>query len=157
MASTSPLTTLPDEHALISSLVELMKQEQQHLVVADIDGLNAVTPQKSHLVIQMAELAKQRHAALGQIGFPTQESGMRAWLDSSGDRDAATLWDQVLQLTREAKEINRVNGMLINKHLAYNQTVMQAMHTPTGSAGASIYGPNGQTTGLGNSRRFVLG
>ena len=76
---TSPITTLRDEQQLITSLVDLMKQEQQFLVSADSDGLNTITPQKSALVQQAAALAGQRHQALGAAGFPAQEAGMEAF------------------------------------------------------------------------------
>ncbi len=153
---TSPLTTLNDEFALISSLVELMKQEQRHLVGINVDGLLDLTPQKSQLIQQMAALAAQRHRALGKLGLAADENGMLAWLETAGD-DAQALWRQVLDETREAKELNRVNGMLISKQLAHTQTIMQAMRTPTSAADNSVYGPNGQTSGLSSANRYVLG
>jgi flagella synthesis protein FlgN len=152
----NPLTTLNDELASISSLVELMKQEQRHLVGADVDGLSDLTPQKSQLIQDMAALATRRHAALGGLGMAPSEAGMQAWL-ATARPDAAALWQQVLDLTTEAKELNRVNGMLISKQMAHTQMILQAMRTPTAAADNSVYGPNGQTTGLANNRRFVLG
>ncbi len=153
---TSPLTTLNDELALISSLVELMKQEQRHLVGADIDGLTDLTPHKSQLIQDMAALSAQRHRALGQLGVAADETGMQAWLATAGSA-AQALWQHVLERTAEAKELNRVNGMLIAKQMAHTQTIMQAMRTPAAAAGDSVYGPNGQTSGLTSTNRFVLG
>jgi flagella synthesis protein FlgN len=153
----SPTTTLRDEQALIDSLVELMKQEQQFLVRADSDGLAAITPQKSTLVQQMAVLASQRHQALGAAGFATREAGMEDWLASAGDEAARGSWLALLERTREAKELNRVNGMLINKQMMNTQVVLNAMRTPAGGADPGVYGPGGQTTTGGPSRRFVVG
>lgn len=153
---TSPLTTLNDELALISSLVELMKQEQRHLVGIDVDGLLDLTPQKSQLVQDMAALSAQRHRALGALGMAADENGMQAWLPTAG-ADARALWQRLLERTTEAKELNRVNGMLIAKQMAHTQTIMQAMRTPTAAADNSVYGPNGQTSGLTSSKRYVLG
>ncbi len=153
---TSPLTTLNDELALISSLVELMKQEQRHLVGIDVDGLLDLTPQKTQLIHDMAALSAQRHRALGALGVAADETGMQAWLATAG-KDAQALWQQVLEWTTEAKELNRVNGMLIAKQMAHTQTIMQAMRTPAAAGGDSVYGPNGQTSGLTSNNRFVLG
>ncbi len=153
---TSPLTTLNDEYALISSLVELMKQEQRFLINIDIDGLAQLTPVKSQQIQDMAALSTQRHRALGKLGIAADESGMEAWL-ATADADAQALWQQVLTHTAEAKELNRVNGMLIAKQMAHTQTIMQAMRTPTAAVDDSVYGPNGQTSGLTNSKRYVLG
>ena len=154
---TSPTTTLRDEQQLITTLVDLMKQEQQFLVSADSDGLNTITPQKSSLVQQAASLAGQRHHALGAAGFPAREAGMEDWLASCNDVAARTLWLELLERTREAKELNRVNGMLINKQMTNTQVVLNAMRTPAGGADAGIYGPGGQTTAGGPSRRYVVG
>lgn len=153
---TSPLTTLDDELALISSLVELMKQEQRHLVGADADGLSDLTPHKSQLVQDMAALASRRHQALGKLGMAADETGMQAWVAAAG-QPAQALWQQLLAQTTQAKELNRVNGMLIAKQIAHTQTILQAMRTPASAPDASVYGPNGQTTGLASKRRYVLG
>jgi flagella synthesis protein FlgN len=158
MPSNSPLSTLRDEKQLISTLLDLLKQEQQILVRADSDGLNTVTPLKSSLITQLAQLAGERHAALGAAGFVPREEGMETWLDASQDADASSLWQDVLALTREAKEMNRVNGMLISKHLAHNQTILNAMRQPAARGpDNAFYGPTGQATGPGPSRRYVVG
>jgi flagella synthesis protein FlgN len=154
---TSPITTLRDEQQLITSLVELMQQEQQFLVSADSDGLAKVTEQKSVQVQQMAVLAGQRHQALGAAGFGASEAGMEAWLAASKDDAARTLWHDVLESTRAAKELNRVNGMLINKQMTHTQLMLNAMRTPAGGADAGVYGPRGQASVGGPSRRFVVG
>ena len=154
---TSPITTLRDEQQLISSLTELMQQEQQFLVSADSDGLAAVTDQKSTQVQQMAALAGQRHQALAAAGFAASEAGMEAWLASNKEDAARALWRALIERTRAAKELNRVNGMLINKQMAHTQIMLNAMRTPAGGADAGVYGPRGQASAGGPSRRFVVG
>jgi flagella synthesis protein FlgN len=152
-----PTTTLRDELQLINSVLELMKQEQQFLVAADGDGLAAITPQKSALVQQMAGLAARRHQALGAAGVAASEAGMEDWLAGSNSEAARSLWLELLERTREAKEINRVNGMLINKQMMNTQVVLNAMRTPAGNADSTVYGPSGQTIAGGPSRRYVVG
>lgn len=154
---TSPSTTLTAERQRIDALVELMKQEQQLLVSADADGLAEVTPRKVALVQELAQLSRQRHAALGGAGFPAAETGMEPWLASHGDEAARSEWSALLARTADAKELNRVNGLLINRQMAHNQTVLQALRTPAGKAESTLYDANGQTFGTGASRRFVLG
>ena len=154
-----PTSTLQTEASLMRSLLTLLKQEQQHLVHADIDALNQLTPQKSQLVTQMVQLARQRHQALGAVGMAAQDAGMKAWFAQHPD-DSADLaqWEDLLGLTRATKEINRVNGMLLNKHMAQNQKLLNAMRTPTNGVSNSFYGPSGQTaSSSGASRRHVLG
>jgi flagella synthesis protein FlgN len=154
---TSLTITLRDEQRLITSLVELMKQEQQFLISADSDGLATITTQKSLLVQQMAAAASQRHLALGAAGFAAGEAGMEPWLAVCGEADADSVWRDVLERTRAAKELNRVNGMLINKQMTHTQVVLNAMRTPAGGNDAGVYGPSGQAATGGPSRRFVVG
>ena len=153
----SPIHTVRDEFSLINTLIELMKQEQRLLVAADTDGLTAVTAQKSQLVTQMAALSKTRHQQLAQAGFPAEDAGMTGWLERSADKDAASLWQDLLAATRQAKELNRVNGMLISKQLNNTHTLINAMRTPAGAADTGVYGPTGQTSISQPSRRFVAG
>jgi flagellar biosynthesis protein FlgN len=156
MAIASPGATLRDEQQLIASIVELMKTEQQLLVSADADGLSNLTPKKLQLAQQAAGLSRMRHKALGAAGFTAGEAGMEPWL-AVGDSGAARAeWQRLLEITRQAKELNRVNGMLVNKQLAHAQGALNALRGEQGGA-ASVYGPGGQTSGFGTSRRYAVG
>ena len=155
--TTSPHHTLASETSHLASLVELMKQEQQYLVALDADGLAELTPKKNTLVAGLAALSKQRHAALSAAGCAASEAGMEPWLAVAGNDTVRAQWEEMLGLAREAKELNRVNGMLISKQMAHNQGVLNALRTPTGAATGAIYGASGQTLGAGPSRRFVVG
>jgi flagellar biosynthesis protein FlgN len=156
MPAVNPMTILREEQRLMTSLLEVLKQEQQHLVAAHIDGLTALTPEKSALVGQMATLAQQRHGALGAAGFAPQEAGMADWVAACGDSAAAPLWQTLLEQTREAKELNRINGMLINKHMGHTQGALQALR-PLAAASSSFYGPSGHATTSTTSRGFFAG
>ena len=155
MHSTSPLTSLPEEEQVMTLLLDLLKQEQLHLVSADIENLIDITAQKSALVGNMAALASTRHHALGLAGFAAQETGMQAWMTENGSSVDASLWQHVLALTREAKEINRVNGMLINKQMVHTQSALNALRP--NAQGSDVYGPNGQASSTPANRRFVIG
>ncbi len=155
---TQPTATLPAEYERISALVDLMKQEQQLLVAADALGVGELTSRKVTLVQELAQLSRERHAALGLAGYAASEAGMEPWLAAQGDEAARAVWAQLLALTANAKELNRVNGMLINRQMAHNQSVLNALRTPTtGAAESTLYGAKGQTFGSAPSRRFVVG
>ena len=155
MVMASPGATLRDEQQLIGSIVELMKSEQQFLVSADADGLASINPKKLQLAQKMAELSRLRHRALGAAGFSASESGMEPWLAVGGNDELRTQWNRLLELTREAKELNRVNGMLVNKQMGHTQGMLNALRPA--AAGAGVYGPGGHTSLGGPSRRYVVG
>ncbi|HAT30324.1 MAG TPA: flagellar biosynthesis protein FlgN [Janthinobacterium sp.] len=155
MPSVAPMNSLTEEYGLMTELFDLMQQEQALLVAADIDGLTELTARKTPLVQRLAQLSRSRHAALGAAGHPAREEGMNDWLAAEGDEAAAALWSQLLEVTRAAKELNRVNGMLVNKHLAHTQGALNTLRPP--AQAGNFYGPSGQTTSSSSSRRFVIG
>ncbi|MDM5178571.1 flagellar protein FlgN [Massilia sp. DJPM01] len=157
MSTASPSTTLPQELALITSVLELMKQEQQLLVSADTAGLGELTPRKAQLVVEMTALGQERYQHLAAAGFAADDSGMQAWIDGGGDAQALSSWQALLDVTREAKELNRINGMLINKQLSHTQSLINAMRTPASAGEAAVYGPRGQAAPTGPSKRYVVG
>jgi flagellar biosynthesis protein FlgN len=157
MATASPHSTLQDELKLIVCLIDLMKQEQQFLVAANSDGLSTLTPLKTQLIEQMVVFAEQRHRSLAAEGFAATETGMAAWVVRVSDAALAAAWQQLLAKTAEAKELNRVNGMLINKQMNHNQGLINAMRTPAGAADTAFYGPQGQATAVTGKRRLVVG
>ena len=157
MATASPHSTLQDELKLISCLIDLMRQEQQFLVAANTDGLQTLTPLKTQLIEQMAVCVSKRHASLAADGFADSEVGMEAWLVRMANAPASAAWQLLLERTSEAKELNRVNGMLINKQMTNNLTLLNAMRAPAGATDASVYGPSGQTSSVTGKRPLVVG
>ena len=155
MSTATPLNSLREEEHIMTTLLDVLKQEQQHLVAAEIDSLTAVTSKKSALVTQMTLLSAQRHRALGKAGYPAEEAGMDAWAAASG-AEAGSLWQALQQHAREAKELNRINGMLINKQMNHTQGALQALRPQT-TAANNFYGPGGLSTSLPRSRGFLAG
>ncbi|USX22191.1 flagellar protein FlgN [Oxalobacteraceae bacterium OTU3REALA1] len=156
MSTVTPLNNLREEEQIMATLLELLKQEQQLLVTAEIDGLPAVTAKKTALIAQMTLLSAQRHRALGKAGFPAQESGMEAWITASADEHIAQSWKLLLEHTREAKELNRINGMLINKQMGHTQGALQALQ-PLSSGANNFYSASGMSSTIPRSRGFLAG
>lgn len=154
---TSPANSLIEEHKAVHVLTQLLKLEQKHLIAADIDGVAELTESKAKAAAHMAELTGSRHAALGAAGFEAKESGMKAWLESPAASPAASKsWHELIELAETAKELNRVNGILINRQMVRNQNVLDILQH--GSVqGNSIYGPNGQTAGKSVGRHIIAG
>ncbi len=155
----APMECLRAEHAVIAELLELMKQEQASLIAADVDALTRLTEQKNQLVQRASALAQQRHAALAAAGFAAREEGMQDWLANVSRDDVRQAWEKLLDITRSAKEINRVNGVLINRQMANTHNALQALQPPSsnGTAGQHLYGPSGHSTLGQGSRRLVVG
>jgi len=156
MRATDPADSLHEEFTAASRLLELLSEEQTCLLKAHVEKLAALGGEKSNLVARMSELALRRHAALGAIGFAASEAGMQVWLQNpQASQAAGKTWNELLDVAAKAKELNRVNGLLIGQHLARTQ---QALNVLQGNQPAgTIYGRNGQTTATASTRRLVVG
>jgi len=150
----TPAATLSEETRLTKQLIELLKQEQAHLIKADIEGLMTINEEKSRAANEMNELASRRYRNLAAIGYDPKEGGMRAWLDKAAQGATADAWKNLLTLAQSAKSLNSTNGLLISKHMSRNQ---QALNILRGNQSNSFYGPNGQATTSVRSRGLVIG
>ncbi len=148
--------SLREELNAANALLQLLKQEQAQLIDANVDALATVTEEKAKIVARMTELAQNRHRALAAAGFEASEAGMQAWAKGSTALLAASQsWDELLNISRQAKEQNRLNGLLIGQHMARNQTALNILQ---GSPqGGPLYGPNGQSTSQASRRKLVVG
>lgn len=149
------MDTLNEERDAMHCLLGLIQQEQAFLLEADIDGLNAITDEKARTVARMTELANTRLHALATAGYPQNDAGLQAWLASQTAGSAAETWAEVLALTQSAKEMNRVNGLLINTHLTRNQVALNVLHGADQRSG--FYGPDGQSKISVAARNLVIG
>lgn len=152
----SPVRTLAEEQQAASQLLALLLQEQAQLVDAQIESLDRITQDKAGVLGRMTELARERHRALGAAGFDATETGMLDWVNSPlATAEATKSWTDLLALAKSAKDLNRTNGLLINRHMARNQNALNVLQgTPQGG---NFYGPNGQATTKTVSRGFVVG
>lgn len=156
MLMSDPCASLQCEQHTMQTLHHLLLQEQAALIEASIEGLTDLTQAKASLVSELGRLAKQRHAALAAAGFAASESGMRDWIDATTDADQHTSsWTTLLSMTTEARELNRVNGMLIGRHLLRNQTELNILQGKPQNS--NFYGRNGQSTGKGIGRGLAIG
>ncbi|GAA4034362.1 hypothetical protein GCM10022212_37190 [Actimicrobium antarcticum] len=133
----------------------LLKEEQQKLIAARIDGLPALMESKSVVVSQLTILIKGRHALLAVDGFEASERGMRDWIATRDSAQIDAEWNGLLAVSAEAKELNRVNGMLIGRHLVRTNTELNILQGKPQHT--SLYGANGQSTGKGIGRGLAIG
>lgn len=152
----NPGAQLARECEVTRALLTLLRQEQACLVEANVDGVTDLLNEKSILVAQATDLAVARHHALAAAGFEASEAGMQAWIatQDSGN-ESAQAWTNLMDLAREAKEINRTNGMLINQQLSRNEAALTILRG--GEPGSNVYGPNGQTAARSVSRSRIVG
>ncbi len=151
--ASSPSSSLAEEQQVTRNLLNLLQQEQEKLIEASIIGLPELIEAKALAIAQLTMLVKSRHTLLDAAGFTASESGMRDWI--AAHKPADTEWLALLALGTEARELNRINGMLIGRHMMRNQTELNILQGKTQRN--NLYGADGHSTGTGRGRGLAIG
>jgi flagellar biosynthesis protein FlgN len=129
---------------LVDELMFLLSREQISLVDADINAIEDLLNEKGALIQRISASAKLRYQALAKSGYKANENGMQEWVESQPDTKQRMLWKDFQATLEQAKELNRLNGQLINKHFNRNQQILNQLQGK--SVNTNRYGPNGQTS-----------
>lgn len=135
------LAVLTREVGAVRAFVELLQQEQRLLTENQSEPLLALAEQKSLQAINLNRLGDQRISALRQLVPEVTNEAIESWLTTNSAEGHAK-WQQIRELAEQARQLNRVNGELIQMKMRHNQqtlvTLTQAVHK------ADLYGPDGQ-------------
>jgi flagella synthesis protein FlgN len=143
--------TITAEADAVQQFVDLLKLEQNTLSSGKTDDLPAFAEQKSKLAINLNSLATQRNTSLAAQGFGVDRTGVESWCAKYPDEKTAKMaWTKILSLAFEARELNRLNGELIQMRMHYNAEALEALQG--GRNSLDLYGPDGQSTTAGNRR-----
>lgn len=129
----------------LESLDLIINHEQTLLCSGRVNGiaLQNITEQKSSLLTTVDYLDKQRRE---------HDVRLKQTAPYSRQPEIAAMWKSVVQLSQKLSQMNRHNGMLLNKQIDYNT---QAMAILSASQTQKLYGPNGQTSVTGQSVRKI--
>jgi flagella synthesis protein FlgN len=147
-----PADSLAEELAAMHRLHALLQQEQTALTGGIADALPELIGAKAVLVAQITTLADARHQRLTAAGLDASEESMQHWIDSSDVAAEKQLWTDLLALAHIVKEQNRLNGLVINKHILINQQSLSIFEGARG--GNNFYGPDGQSSIKTHTRKF---
>ena len=146
---TSLLSCIQNETTAMAELTQVLQEEQTLLTQAPTlqitQEIAAVTRRKNQYIAEVANRSQLRQKFLNDNGISETDSRAPAWLQ---DTETQLKWDALLLQTEKAKELNRVNGALIAKHIARNQSTLQVLyqHNTSSSNNAGLYGPSGHAT-----------
>ncbi|MBB5392904.1 MULTISPECIES: flagella synthesis protein FlgN [unclassified Herbaspirillum] len=148
----NPAHSLTQEKTALARLVEKLRQEQALLSETASEGMTDLIGEKATIVAEMTTLAGQRHQLLASLGYADDESGMQQWMNEQGSDDDKEIWAALFDLAQDAKELNRVNGLLIGKKLSINQSALTILQGKSNAG--NFYGPDGQSSIKSVGRRL---
>lgn len=141
--SAKPAVTFEMDAQLVRQLLVELEHEQAALIVANIDKIESLIDKRLVLLQQLSVTAKNRYDALAAHGFEANEKGMMDWLNKQSNSNLKQAWSHFQKSLLNAKEMNRLNGVLINKHFNRNQQLLGQIQGK--SAQENMYGKHGQT------------
>lgn len=141
--SSTAQVTFEKDAALVSELLSDLQSEQSALIAADLDTIERMVDRRVELLQALGAAANERYDALAAAGFEPNEQGMAVWLQKQSSTLLDSAWVTFQQQLTQAKELNRINGILINKNFMRNQEKLDALNGK--SAAPQFYGKNGQT------------
>ncbi|NWG39698.1 MAG: flagellar protein FlgN [Hydrogenophilaceae bacterium] len=142
------------ELSLWKQLVATLIQEQVVLRDGNIDTLTDLAAHKRNLVVALAPHIKTRGRLLIDNGLPSTDQGMESLIQQSQERQAGPVWREIRETERMARDLNQINGRLINLRMG---SVEQALNVLSGAAGGQkLYNPGGQATYRMHSRAISV-
>lgn len=161
--NTHPICTPADfakllgaEVAAVEQFIQVLQAEQQALTGAQTEKLLELARLKSEKAVQISQLGNRRSQYLSSQGFSSDRSGMEEWLsrhDPSGTGQTGRAWKRLLDLAKEAQELNRANGIMIDAKLRHNQQALAILQSAARQV-VDVYGPDGQTKTSGIGRQL---
>lgn len=132
------------ELSVLRQFVDVLQREQTALTDGTTDSLIALANEKVHYAEQLAAMNHDRDLKLQAAGFDMGRDGMQTWRTTSDlpvkvQNDLAT----VVELAKEARRLNDINGKLVADRLQHNQQAMNVLLTAAKQS--ALYGPDGQT------------
>ncbi len=139
---------------LAEELLTTIRKEQAALIKADVSAVEQLLDEKSAVLQRMNTAVLNRYEALAANGFEPNEEGMTAWLKNQAKPSLDQTWAAFKKTLVQAKELNRLNGILISKQFNLNKQLLN--HLQGNSASGDVYSRNGQAKSQSGSRGVLL-
>ncbi len=143
-----------EDAQLIHELIQLLEHEQKNLVLNNVKEIENVIATKTTLLQKINAVAKKRYATLESQHFEANENGMLAWILQQTNPSIKQRWDVFQQTLVKAKEMNRLNGILITKHFNRNKQMLNNLQNAFKSN--DVYSKNGQTKSNTTTRGSLI-
>ncbi len=139
------------EYEIFQEFHRTLQHEHAALLQGETERLLQLAQHKSELIEKLSRFSAERSRMLQGAGHENTPTGIAALLEALGV-DAATrkLWNDLLAVVREAEQINRSNGILIETHLSHNQKALAVLRAAANPG--NLYGANGQISGVSGGR-----
>lgn len=137
---------LEEEKAGILAFINTLREEQVALSQGDTAALEPLIATKSGLIEALNQLESARNALAVSAAVSPDRVGMTRWLESQPQgKVLLPIWQEILELASEARQIHDLSGKLIAEQLG---RTTEALDILTGHSNrVALYGSDGQSAG----------
>lgn len=142
-------SSVETENQLLEKFIVLLQEEQRLLLGVIKDELPSLNKRKTNLSDALTQHAEKRMTLMVEADIPSTKEELNAWINQQDETSVAE-WHRLLELAKEAKKSNELNGRLLAERLSNNQQAIQTLMAAANRP--ATYGPDGQTTASGPRR-----
>ena len=108
----------------ISNLRATLKEEANALKERDSEKINHLARNKGTLVKQIEDRARAKVKLITASGAQIEAGKVKSGIEALGDPELANLWNESLAQLDDCKQLNQINGLVIERSRARNQKIM---------------------------------
>lgn len=137
-------TLLAEESRELRAFLQLLENERNVLMQRSVDPLASIADEKNRASARLQAMGTRRMQWLASHGVGHGAEDMEHWLTESPDRETRLgLWQNFVELARQARDLNHANGTLIRTRMQYGQQALAVLLAAANQA--SFYSPDGHS------------
>lgn len=141
MSQAALIQSLSQEATAIAAFGRALADEREAIKRQDFQALSALLNTKMELAQALTRATAAREAQMIALGLRVGEGGLL--VGRPVDAEAAEAWRKVVFFAHKAKDVNELNGAIVNAHLEFTQEAIQVLRQG-GMAPNDMYGRDGK-------------
>lgn len=146
---------LAAETEALQQFLKILQSEQEALTQGNIDKLAEYARLKAEQGLRLSQLGANHNRILKQYGLGSSQDAIGQAIqreDPDGRHSLAHRWENLLDLAKQAQDMNRLNGAMIEAQLKHNQQALAILQEAAKQT--SLYGRDGHSQALGLGRKL---
>jgi len=137
----------------LSLLTSTLTDESLALKQRDAEAISSCSKTKAQLIKQIEDRARAKVKLITASGAPIKAGNVQDGITSLGDLELTNLWQSSLKALQECKDLNTINGLVIERSRTRNQKIMDMVRGKHQKP--KLYGNKGGEQSYAGSNRIA--